>query len=174
MNQGKSRLSFGGSPRAVSSASPTRTKLPWVDPRSDPKPPTQVPRRRVAKEFAEIAALHELCKQGRIYDVERWIQAGKSMQLAYHDVPFYQQIETALTIALESHQFGLTFLLLCNGYRTDLEPHSPLDIALQQRNSEVVDLLLAWVPTRWRLAPTRYSTPTRSPSWSGSGAWAVT
>lgn len=66
------------------------------------------------------------------------------MQLAYHDVPFYQQIETALTIALESHQFGLTFLLLCNGYRTDLEPHSPLDIALQQRNSEVVDLLLAW------------------------------
>jgi len=129
---------------SVSPRSPSRADRSWVDPRTGPKPPAIIPPRRVAKDFAEIAAFHELCKRGRIYDVERWIQTGKPIQLAYRDVPFYQQIETGLTIALESHQFGLTLLLLCNGYRTDLEPHSPLNIALQQRDSEVVDLLLAW------------------------------
>jgi hypothetical protein len=116
----------------------------WVDPRTHPRPPAVVEAQRVAKDFTEIAALLELCKQGRIYDVERWIQAGKPLQLAFRDVPSYQQIETPLVLALESHQFGLTLLLLCNGYRTDLEPHSPLDIALQDRAGDYVDLLLAW------------------------------
>jgi hypothetical protein len=116
----------------------------WVDPRTDPRPPSCVEPRPVAKDFAEVAALHELCKQGRIQDVERWIQAGKPLQLAFRDVPFDQQIETPLALALESHQFGLTLVLLCNGYRTDLEPHSPLNLALQDRAGDYVDLLLVW------------------------------
>jgi len=47
-------------------------------------------------------------------------------------------------VAVESGQYDLVFLLLCNGYRTDLDPHSPLDLALRQRAWDYVELLLAW------------------------------
>lgn len=47
-------------------------------------------------------------------------------------------------MAIESGQFDLAFLLLCNGYRTDLDPHSPLNLALRERAWDYVELLLAW------------------------------
>ncbi|MGV8041494.1 MAG: hypothetical protein AB2L07_16010 [Thermoanaerobaculaceae bacterium] len=47
-------------------------------------------------------------------------------------------------MAIESRQYDLAFLLLCNGYQTDLDPHSPLDLALRERAWDYVELLLAW------------------------------
>ena len=81
---------------------------------------------------------------GRLYAVERWIRGGKPLQVTYSDIPFYERVVTPLVVALENNQHDLALLLLCNGYRTDLEPHSPLDIALRRRAWDFVDLLLAW------------------------------
>lgn len=144
MSQPRARIRSGGNRRGRSAPPRKPAALAWVDPRSDPQPTGRVQSRPIAQGFTEIAEFHELCKQGRIYDVERWIQAGKPLQLAFRDVPSYQQIETPLVIVLESHQFGLTLLLLCNGDRMDLEPHSPLNLALRDGASDYVDLLLAW------------------------------
>ena len=47
-------------------------------------------------------------------------------------------------MAIESGQHDLTLLLLCNGYRAELEPQSPLNLALRRRSWDFVDLLLEW------------------------------
>ena len=51
---------------------------------------------------------------------------------------------TPLSVAIESGGHDLAVLLLCNGYRTDLEPQSPLNLALRRRAWDYIDLLLAW------------------------------
>jgi hypothetical protein len=38
--------------------------------------------RALAESLEEVRFLHELCRQGRLYDVERWIAEGKPLQLA--------------------------------------------------------------------------------------------
>ncbi len=38
----------------------------------------------------------------------------------------------------------LVLLLLCNGYRTDLELENPIARALRLRSRELLDLLLEW------------------------------
>lgn len=116
----------------------------WVDPRSDPKPgAVQVPP-RVAEEPAAIGELLAMCQKGRLYAVEGWVQEGKPLQAAYSDVHPYRRVTTPLVVAIENDQHDLALLLLCNGYRTELEPHSPLNTALRRRNWEFVELLLAW------------------------------
>jgi hypothetical protein len=85
-----------------------------------------------------------LCKAGRIYAVERWIAAGHPIQVAHRDEEPWQCPGTPLSVAIESGQYDLTFLLLCNGYRAELEPQSPLNLALRRRAWDYVDLLLAW------------------------------
>ena len=39
---------------------------------------------------------------------------------------------------------ALGLLLLCNGYDPNLEPRSPLDVALRSRRWDLLDLLLDW------------------------------
>jgi hypothetical protein len=51
---------------------------------------------------------------------------------------------TPLSAAIESGLHDLVLLLLCNGYRTELEPQSPLNPALRRRAWATIDLLLAW------------------------------
>ena len=47
----------------------------FVDPRSNPEPPGQVPREPVAH-GEELGEFIWLCSAGRLYDAERWIQEG--------------------------------------------------------------------------------------------------
>ena len=77
--------------------------------------------------------LHELCRQGRLYDVERWIVEGKPLQLTPEAIAKGTRPKTALQIALETGQHSLALLLLKSGYRLDLERYSPLDLALRSR-----------------------------------------
>jgi len=51
---------------------------------------------------------------------------------------------TPLREALAAGSFDLARLLLCNGYRTALEPYAPLDDALAARRWDLLDLLLDW------------------------------
>jgi ankyrin repeat protein len=115
-----------------------------VDPRQSPTPPLA---RRAARTTDEPEQLHELqrlCREGRIYAVERWIAAGAPLQLAL-DTPAHGRRDISpLRIAVEGGQHALLLLLLCNGYDPSLEESSPLDVALRSRRPDLVDLLLTW------------------------------
>jgi hypothetical protein len=81
-------------------------------------------------------------REGRLYDVERWIAEGKPLQLAPEAIPKGTRPKTALKIAIETGQHSLTTLLLQNGYRLELERYSPLNLALRSRRWDLFDLLL--------------------------------
>jgi hypothetical protein len=100
--------------------------------------------RRVAQAPDDLRALHLMCREGRLYDVERWTAEGKPLQLAPEAVPKRRRPKTALQIALESGQHSLALLLLKSGYRLDLETYAPLDLALESRRWDLFDLLLEW------------------------------
>jgi ankyrin repeat protein len=93
--------------------------------------------------------LHQLCREGRLYDVECWIADGNPLQLTPEAVPRGARPKTALRIALETGQHSLATLLLRNGYRLELERYGPLDLALRSRRWDLFDLLLEWGGDLW-------------------------
>jgi len=115
-----------------------------VDPRELPPPPSRSPDRPLARSREEIKPLLQLCREGRLYDVERWITEGKPLQLAPDAISRGYRPPSALEVALETGQHSLALLLLRNGYRLDLERHNPLDLALKKRRWDLFDLLLEW------------------------------
>jgi hypothetical protein len=114
----------------------------FVDPRQQPKPnpPTERPSPRLADSFDELAELFRLCRQGRLYDVERWIAQGKPLQVA--DPKGAARRWSPLSVALEQRSHALTILLLCNGYDVDREPLPHLTRAVESGRSDLVNLLL--------------------------------
>ena len=100
--------------------------------------------RPLAQAPEDIRALHQICREGRLYDVERWIAEGKPLQLAPDAIRKGTRPKAALQIALESGQHSLALLLLSHGYRLELERYAPLDMALQARRWDLFDLLLEW------------------------------
>jgi len=100
--------------------------------------------RPLAHSLEDVRPLHQLCREGRLYDVERWIADGKPLQLTPEALPKGTRPKTALQIALETGQHSLATLLLRNGYRLELERYAPLDLALRSRRWDLFDLLLEW------------------------------
>lgn len=100
--------------------------------------------RPLAHSPEDVRPLHQLCREGRLYDVERWIADGKPLQLAPDAIRKGTRPKTALQIALETGQHSLATLLLKNGYRLELERYAPLDLALRSRRWDLFDLLLEW------------------------------
>ncbi len=88
--------------------------------------------------------LHRLCRLGRLYDVERWIRAGRPLQLAAGSPAERRRHRSALEIALDRQDHSLILLLVANGYDLALEPKCPLDEALRLRRGDLLDLLLEW------------------------------
>ena len=66
--------------------------------------------RHLAESPDDVRALHQMCRDGRLYDVERWVAAGKPFQLAPDAIRKGTRPKTALQIALESGQHSLAFL----------------------------------------------------------------
>lgn len=116
----------------------------FIDPRLDPEPRRGKPPARTTPDPDRLAELHRLCREGRLYDIERWIRAGRPLQISQDAPPRRRRTGSALAIALEDESHALTLLLLCNGYDPNLEPSSPLDLALQARRWDLLDLLLQW------------------------------
>jgi len=116
----------------------------FVDPRTNPTPCPSTAQCVVTDSIEEIAPLHQLCQGGRLYEVEAWIRVGRLLQLRREAVPRGRGIDTAREIALETGQYALAHLLLCNGYQLDLEPRSPLDLAMERRRWDLVDLPFEW------------------------------
>jgi hypothetical protein len=117
----------------------------WIDPRTNPAPPYRGPERPLVMDEAELAPLVAACKQGRVYDAEAWIAAGRPLQAAPNAAcSSRRRSPTPLAAAMAIGNVDLVHLLLCNGYRTELEPTSPLNDAMDARRWELLDLLLAW------------------------------
>jgi hypothetical protein len=104
----------------------------------------EVSHRPLAHSLESVRPLHQLCREGRLYNVERWIADEKPLQLTPEAVPKRTRPKTALQIALQTGQHSLATLLLRNGYQLELERYSPLDLALRSRRWDLFDLLLEW------------------------------
>ena len=100
--------------------------------------------RPLAQSHDDLQPLHQLCREGRLYDVERWIIEGKPLQLQPEVISKSARPKTALQIALETGQHSLALLLLRSGYRLELERYRPLDLVLQARRWDLFGLLLDW------------------------------
>jgi hypothetical protein len=98
--------------------------------------------RSLAIALDDLRTLHQLCREGRLYEVEGWIAQGKALQLAPEVIPKSARPRTSLQIALETGQHSLVSLLLRSGYRLELERYRPLDLALRARRWDLFDLLL--------------------------------
>lgn len=118
----------------------------FVDPRMNPQPPARVSRPPAAH-GEELRELIQLCSAGRVYDVEHWIQDGRPIQAITYRRPRRGSLVSPLRTAIRKKHRDLVLLLLCNGYRVDLEPNdfdSLLDEALQLRAFDILELLLQW------------------------------
>lgn len=121
------------------------TAATFIDPRTGPDPPDGRPPPRLTTDPADLEELRRLCRDGRLYEVENWIREGKPLQLdPAVRVTKRRRRTSALDIALGRGNQALTLLFLANGYAPDLEPASPLDLALKERREDFLDLLLAW------------------------------
>lgn len=118
------------------------THSAWVDPRLSPRPPAEP--KAPAEDPSEIEPLARLCQRGKLYAVERWLAEGRPIQVARHYVKGRRQFDSPLAIAMESRQYDLVLLLLCNGYRMELEVENPIARALRLRSRELLELLLEW------------------------------
>jgi hypothetical protein len=101
-----------------------------------------VPSCPLAHSPEEIRTLHQICREGRLYDVDRWISDGRPLQIDPKAIAKGTRPKSALQIALETGQHSLVFLLLSKGYQLDLERYSALDLALQSHRWDLFDLLL--------------------------------
>jgi hypothetical protein len=124
----------------------------FVDPRTDPTPRPGTPRAVVTESHEELVELHRLCREGRLYEAEAWIRAGRPLQLVWSG-PHGRRFPTALTIAMDTGQHSLLLLLLCNGYQLNREPTSPLTLALEARRWELVDLFWTWGADPLQVSP---------------------
>ena len=118
----------------------------FVDPRSNPGPPARVCREPAAH-GEELRDLIHLCLTGRVYDVERWVQRGRPIQALHYKRPRKPAVVSPIRTAIRKNHRDLVLLLLCNGYRLDLEASyrdSVLDEALTMRAFDILDLLLEW------------------------------
>jgi hypothetical protein len=148
----------------------------WVDPREFPNPPLRLPIRSPSPDVSGILELVRLCREGRIYEVERWIREGRPLQaIDYRSGARSHRLDSPLRVAIETKQYDLARLLLCNGFLPDSEPESLLNLVARSRSKDFLELLLAWDadPKRVlgladRRSETRWSTATSSCTATGS------
>lgn len=76
----------------------------------------------ITSDSASLDELHRICREGRLYDVDRWIVAGIPLQLAEGIRPKGRRTTSALRISLESGNHSLTLLLLRSGFDPNQEP----------------------------------------------------
>src|ERR1700691_2711596 len=86
-------------------------------------------------ELADAELLVALCQKGKLYEVEKWIRAGKSLRVPR------ECDTTPLRIALERGFHSLVELLAGNDVGQEAKNQALLD-AVTHRNFEFVELLL--------------------------------
>ncbi len=86
-------------------------------------------------EYQKVKELLDLCRDGKLYEIEAWIKAGKSIQMP----PALQN--SPLRIAIERGFYSLVEFLLRNGADPNANGNA-LRFAIRHRKFGVVDLLL--------------------------------
>jgi hypothetical protein len=94
------------------------------------------------KEWGEIEELCELCRAGKLYQVEEWISAGKPIQCEPPKDRKLQKRGTPLQLAVALGFYSLAELLLVNGYDPNGDYFECLSPAVRSRNHSMLDLLL--------------------------------
>jgi len=100
--------------------------------------------RALATDPQELAGLIAACKEGRFYDAEAWVAGGRPLQVAPGETPRRRRQPSPLHTGIVRGHHDFVLLLLCNGYRMELESHSPLNDALETRRWDILGLLLDW------------------------------
>jgi hypothetical protein len=104
------------------------------------------------QDHIQIAPLIEAISAGRVYEVERWIADGHPLQFVY-PADRRKSPVSPLQAAVRTGQHDVVLLLLCNGYRTELERFSPFSEALRDDRSDLVYLLVDWGADRSAIDP---------------------
>lgn len=95
-----------------------------------------------AKEWAEIESLCSLCEEGRLYEVEKWIQEGKPIQCEPPAEKPPKQQRTPLQIVVSKGFHSLAELLLVNGYNPNGDYYECLSGAVTTKNHSMAEVLL--------------------------------
>ncbi len=120
--------------------------MTFVDPRTKPTPPWTGASRPPTGTVAHVTTFVAAITGGRFYDVEQWIADGRPLQFKPPGDPRKTPL-SPLCAAIDTGQYDVVVLLLCNGYDTELEEVCPFSAALSVRRYDIVDLLLAWGST---------------------------
>jgi hypothetical protein len=96
----------------------------------------------MAKDWDEIAELCTLCVEGKLYEVEAWIENDRPIQCEPPADRKQRKLKTPLQIAVKRGFYSLAELLLLNGYDPNGDASSSLRLAVEGKNVPMVDLLL--------------------------------
>lgn len=111
---------------------------PFIDPRASPEPPYPY-ERPLAENAGAIAELVQLCRDGRVYAVEAWIKDDRPLWTSDRS----RRVQSPLRVAIDTGQYDLAVLLLCNGFLPDTH-ESLLGHAVDEKALRFIDLLLKW------------------------------
>ena len=96
---------------------------------------------RQAKTYEEIKPLIDLCKAGRLFDVQAWISEDKPIELPSPEAGKARK-KSPLEVSIELGFHSLVQVLLEGGAAVDEERYSPLRHALWKRRFDIVQLLV--------------------------------
>lgn len=97
---------------------------------------------RLLGEYPEVEPLLALCTKGKLYEIERWIDAGKPIQYPPPTDRKLQRKDTGLQIAVAKGFHSLAALLLANGYDPNADYYECLSTPARTRDHDMVELLL--------------------------------
>ena len=112
-----------------------------VRPNPNVRPVPGLPR-PLAKGWDEIGPLCTLCAEGRLYEVETWIENGRPIQCQPSTDRKHWKLRSPLQLAVERGFYSLAELLLLNGYDPNGDSWSCLTPAVEAKNRSLIDLLL--------------------------------
>jgi len=93
-----------------------------------------------ASTWDEIKPLVDLCKAGRLFEVQAWIAGGKPLDLS--PIPKKGGRKSPLRVAIDLGFHSLVQVLLKGGASTDTPGYSPLEHCLSKRRLDLVALLV--------------------------------
>jgi ankyrin repeat protein len=93
-----------------------------------------------AQTYEEIKPLIDLCKAGRLFDVQEWISAGKPVNPPPSEKGYRRK--SPLEIAMDCGFHSLVQVLLEGGAAIEEPRYSAIDHALSERRLDLVQLLI--------------------------------
>lgn len=95
-----------------------------------------------AQSREEIVPLIDLCKKGRLFEVQNWIAEGKPVNLPCDD-PKGRRLHSPLEIAIDMGFHSLVIVLLDGGAIQEPEGWgSPIHMAIRQKRRDLIELLV--------------------------------